>query len=359
MKKYFFSSLMLVVSLCMLSSCDKKDDDNSGGGISQIDFVENYFSIENGLFCSGAMPESTSTESLGDIEMNDKALASGSNFIRIASNKEFSSFLVGVEGVDAYYEVGSSSVAGTRADQYFYVIPLTYGPAYSTDIVMIIKGRDGAGNVTIAYKKKVTYVESLEGDLTINLTFDRERDLDLHLLTPSGNHIFYNDRYWEVETSDGRTISYGLDHDSNADCMIDGLNNENIVIPEEAIEGGIYQIYLEMYKNCEYEEGIDLNWQLAVRYKGRLVKNTLTLPTEWENSVTYDDKGSTVKSTTSEKNPVWGKYPWDAHERLQQYVMTFQIKPASRGETAPKIKSIYKPTLIDIAKEMDRQEGIR
>ena len=102
-----------------------------------------------------------------------------------------------------------------------------------------------------------------------------------------------------------------------------------------------------------------LIWQLAVRYKGRLVKNTLTLPTEWENSVTYDDKGSTVKSTTSDKNPVWGKYPWDAHERLQQYVMTFQIKSASRGETAPKIKSIYKPTLIDIAKEMDRQEGIR
>ena len=51
-----------------------------------------------------------------------------------------------------------------------------------------------------------------------------EKDVDLHLIEPNGGHIYYGNR----RSSNGGF----LDIDSNPDCSIDGVNNENIYYQE-------------------------------------------------------------------------------------------------------------------------------
>ncbi len=356
MKKLYLPCLMLVASLtCLFLSCEK-DDDSSG---SESKYAEKFFSIENGTFHSEGMPESTTEATISGVEMNDYALTGGFNFISVNSNQEYDRFYVGVDGQNGYMEIPANMTTRTRDASHYYMIPIVYGQGMNSNLVMVIKARTTAGDITQGFRKTVTFVESEEGELTINLTFDRKKDLDLHLLTPSGKHIYYNAREWTVEAADGSTITYGLDHDSNADCRIDGLNNENIVIPKEAIEPGVYQVYIEMYKNCDKSIGTDLNWQLTVRYKGNRVKNLITMPGPGDNSMAFTDGATTLESTgVSPNNPVWGRYPYNHAGRTQKYVMDFKIKESTRSNAAPKIKCIYKPTATDMAKQMDREEGI-
>ena len=363
MKKIFFPCLMMLLASTafVLTSCDKDEDE-----ASETEYAAQYFTIENGTFHGGAMPESTLNETITGVSMNDNALQNGSNFISISSDTEYDRFYVGIEGQNGYMEVVPTATARTRADDgrnYNYIIPVTYGTELSGDVVMLLKARTvQVRGVTQPYKKTVKFVESRQGDLTINLTFDCAKDLDLHLLTPTQKHIYYNEREWVVETPDGKQIVYGLDHDSNADCYIDNLNNENIVIPEEAIEDGTYQVYLELYENCDRNIGPDLNWQLTVRYKGSLVQNLITIPGPGDNSMAYGDGATTLESHSyTVKNPVFGKYRYDAHTRTQKYVFNFKIRSVQGGNWAPepKTKCIWQPTAIDFAKMKDREEGLR
>ena len=68
-------------------------------------------------------------------------------------------------------------------------------------------------------------------------------------------------------------VTYGLDHDSNAACDIDNLNNENIYIPAELIQAGTYTVIVDMYENCS--PSIATSWSVVARYKGEEVHNEI------------------------------------------------------------------------------------
>lgn len=58
------------------------------------------------------------------------------------------------------------------------------------------------------------------GDVQVTLSWNADSDVDLHVVDPSGEEIYWSNR---------RSASGGqLDLDSNAACAIDGVRNENI-----------------------------------------------------------------------------------------------------------------------------------
>lgn len=359
MKKLLFPSLMLAaLTIGLFVSCGDDKDGDSGSALSPAEYADQYFSVDKGTFRSGAMPESTTNEVISGITMNESALAGGSNFITINTDQAYERFYIGIEGRDGYVEYIPTSQATRATPTYSYNIPVSYGANLSESIVMTIKGLTSEGEVTQAYRQTIKFVESKDGELTINLTFNRDKDLDLHLVTPSGNHISWEQRTWSVTTEDGRVITFGLDHDSNAACDIDHLNNENIVIPEEAIEGGDYLVILEMFENCDKRIGTDMDWKVSVRYKGNYVTNTLRQRTPGENSMAWTDGASTIEAGPSPYNPVWGRYPYNHAAGTQIHVLQFRVKNPTRG-ISPKMECIHVPTLKDIAKKLDKEEGIR
>jgi hypothetical protein len=71
---------------------------------------------------------------------------------------------------------------------------------------------------------------SVTGALVVSLTWDTESDLDLHVVDPLGNEIYHGatssvDAFLagSSDASNGQ-----LDEDSNADCNIDGLRQEDV-----------------------------------------------------------------------------------------------------------------------------------
>lgn len=309
----------------------------------EAEFSNNFFSIENGSFQAGALPEVTDGEPITGLSMNDRALTGGMNFVTIQTEKSYESFLVGIKGQEGYWNVKADSgapaqVAALSRGYNTYIIPISFGTGYSADIVIIIIAVDGQGNMSSPTEGEVDYVESKSGDLNINLTFSNAKDVDLHLITPSGRRIYYGDRggYYTVVEEDGsvREIEFGLDHDSNAACRIDNLNNENIFIPAELVEAGIYTIQVDMYSNCN--DAIATSWAIVARYQDNIV------------------------TPLTGANPAAGVYPVGAGEGDHSEVMTFELKPKEAAAAAKAPMALKKrqqtPSAIEKLGMLDDQE---
>lgn len=82
------------------------------------------------------------------------------------------------------------------------------------------------------------------GDVQVTLHWDGPNDLDLHVIDPAGEEIFY------IQTT---SASHGqLDVDANRGCSTRmDKPVENIFWPTNQAPVGIYQIAVNYYENCE------------------------------------------------------------------------------------------------------------
>ncbi len=319
MKTKILMLLALALTILVLPSCSNDDDASS----SVSEFEKNYFSIDDGTFVNENLPETTLNQEISGISTNDQALSGGMNYITIISEKAYRRFYIAVQGQQGYWVYVPQNVV-IEGGVYTYIIVVRYSVDYKYNCVLLVGGEDDEGYVRKPKPMPVNYVTSKSGDLNINLTFSNEKDVDLHLWTPSGKHIWYYDR---------GTSYFGLDHDSNAGCDIDGLNNENIYIPSEYVEDGIYTVGVALYQNCN--RSISTRWSIVARYKGDVIK------------------------PTSGRNPVSGIYEIGAYSEgdAAVNVMTFEIR--NSGNSSPnRIKanslSKYVPSVID---EMKHEEA--
>lgn len=316
MKKYFYLLMTAFVAVT-LPSCSGDDDVE---GSSELE--KNYFSIQDGVYRNENFPQATTSETLTGVEMSDQVMNGAPNFITVVTNQQVDKFFVGVEGVDGYYEYNpniSSSRASSAAGYFTYIIPVMISNSYTGDAVLILSGRLANGYVTAIIKRPMHFLETKEGALEIKLAFSNDKDIDLHLITPSGKEIYYGDRGGSYTTESGEEITFGLDIDSNASCRIDGINKENIYLPEELIENGEYKVIVDMYRNCDPTK--PTSWSVVTRYKGQIIP---------------------VKTG---QNPATGTYPVNAPSGDMTTVMTFTINDNSRASistraNAKTIKSI-------------------
>lgn len=100
------------------------------------------------------------------------------------------------------------------------------------------------------------------GDVQVSLTWPSAADLDLHVVDPDGDEIWYSDT--------GPTDEGGyLDHDANAGCGERAPEPaENIVWPSGRAPSGTYQARVVVFDTCD---AADLDWHLVVRVGGRVV----------------------------------------------------------------------------------------
>lgn len=297
MKKFQILRGLSIAALAFASltiaSCS---DDDEGGTTNELE--KDYFTIEDATYSESAIPEATTTDEIQGLSINNQAMSGGMNLISIVSQEAYKTFFVGVSGVDGHYIYSPSEQSGSSA-YHSYTIPVMYSTTYDSDITMIISAEKITGEITKATEATVEFVESKTGDLDIKLVFSNEKDVDLHLIMPSGREIYYGNRGGNVTLEDGSVITYGLDHDSNAACSIDGLNNENIYVPAELIENGTYTVRVNMWSNCD--PTIATSWSIVARYKGELLQN---------------ETGA---------NPASGVYPVNAGNGDHTTVMTFTI----------------------------------
>jgi hypothetical protein len=84
--------------------------------------------------------------------------------------------------------------------------------------------------------------EDTTGAVQVTATWDAASDVDLHLVEPGGNEIF-----WGAPTSN---TGGALNVDSNPACFIDNINNENISYPDNTAPNGTYIVRLDYFASC-------------------------------------------------------------------------------------------------------------
>ena len=117
-------------------------------------------------------------------------------------------------------------------------------PASGGQLQIVTQLVDALGNVGNQMMQALNTVVAGTGKFQVTLSWDNPVDLDLHVVEPSSEEIYYGNKV----SSDGGT----LDLDSNAACNIDGINNENISFPNtnQPPPPGQYTVRTDFYQAC-------------------------------------------------------------------------------------------------------------
>ncbi|HRW63704.1 MAG TPA: hypothetical protein P5132_09460 [Bacteroidales bacterium] len=299
--KLFFLTLMALT--LGFVSCEKDEDAKL---INEL-----FFQIPNAEFISDGFPGASSSldaPGITSVYGNSNVLAGGSNPISVSTSDAIKNILVGVQGQKGYYKIAASD---NKSTNYLYIIYLIINQDLQyEDFTIVIAVLDNAGLVSTHETINVSRVDAGTGKLQVSCSWDKANDVDLHLVEPAGEEIYYGNSY----SANGGD----LDVDSNAGCSIDNINNENITYSEtDIVESGDYIVRVDLFSNCNVTS--NTNYVVTVRYNGDLI---------------------TPKSGT---NPFYGSFTPDqadyGGEGDGYTVMTFNIGSAK--------KSIEKTILMD------------
>lgn len=96
----------------------------------------------------------------------------------------------------------------------------------------------------------------------VTLTWNALVDLDLHVVEPDGEEIYYGH---PVSATGG-----ALDRDSNPSCLLDGTNTEDIIWTTNA-PAGVYNVFVDFYADCSLG---GVNYTVTSRSSGQAQTNT-------------------------------------------------------------------------------------
>ena len=265
MKARKLLSLLAIAALVMgLVACKDKKSSSSNNNVTPTpapQATESYFSIEGAAYVEESFPQSTSEVEI-IAAMNPAAIPGSANLVEVTSPVAAEKILVGVGGSNGYYEVQPHQVGSDKEIIYDFVM-INSQLLSDNEFTVVVAVLDENGEVTQTFETTMHLVVVGTGRLQVALAFDTDKDLDLHLIEPNGERIFYGN---SMSDNGGE-----LDLDSNAACDIDGVNHENIYYGDNAVvEPGEYTVYVDMWRNCD--ESVPTNFVLSVFYEGELIQ---------------------------------------------------------------------------------------
>lgn len=253
----------IIISMLLLSSCCREcpvcpdcnqNDPNQPG-------TKDIFEIPSAIYKGGAFPQSSSScdNLVTEVFINENVISGGTSYFSVKSNASIKKVFIGVEGEKGYYEYMPSQSAYLVEG----MVMLLRQNLTIANFTLQIAVESVSGCISSIYVKVLKLVAVGNGQLQVSLSFDNEKDIDLHLIEPNGEKIYYGHK---------RSENGGeLDLDSNPACHIDGVNNENIYYKEGAfVEPGEYKVYAVMFENCD--SNIATHYSISVYYNGALIQ---------------------------------------------------------------------------------------
>lgn len=213
---------------------------------------------------------------------NNSVINGGSNQVRLRSSTTFQTVYVYVGGVaggvGGYWDL---RLASPTTDTTIVITLARSIPAAAFDAVYGIASASGAVGSYSAVQTRV--LAAATGDVQVSASWDAASDVDLHVVDPRGEEIYYGH---PSSASGGQ-----LDLDSNAGCTIDNKNNENIRWPVGRAPAGTYIVRLDYWSNCG---GASTNYVVTVNNGG----NTQTFRGAFTGSGDFGGSGSGRLITT-------------------------------------------------------------
>lgn len=246
-KLHIYVFIVAVVSVGIYSCTDEEDPIVKPAA----PVLSNFFAIQNSTVAQGTIPSNPSGVSIGEVVINSTAIAGGSSHVTITSDNDIQKLYVSIKGSNQYYTITPNQ---TKSNVFEFIILLSQYLNQNFEIQISALLEDGT--TTSLYSTPVVYHTAGTGGtggLQVSLSFNNEKDVDLYVIQPDGTVIFYGNKGGHVYDSITGQYTYiwGLDLDSNPACNIDSINNENVFYPDTLVQTGTYQVWINMYRNCD------------------------------------------------------------------------------------------------------------
>lgn len=198
-------------------------------------------------FHAGSLPAPHGTIAL-TVPTTGMAINGGSTNFEISSTSDIVTVYVSVQGQTGYWEIpipAGSTVADVLLS-FAQQIGATQDTGSSVQLVIIFEVADAAGDISAPQTTPTAVMIVGTGDVEVALTWDVDNDLDLHVVDPTGNEVYYGN---DLSPTDD-TVQL-LDLDSNAGCSIDGVDAEHVVWPTGKAPRGTYTVRVDNWSNCQ------------------------------------------------------------------------------------------------------------
>jgi hypothetical protein len=191
--------------------------------------------VDAGVGAPGSLPRIVSLT-------GPEAVTNGGSIIlrvQLSVPVEAPKFVVGLEGDTGYHTVTGADPDG---DGIYDIAVQVAAEATQTSLAFSVALLDADGNAGPYQRLEIELVHSGTGDVKVTLSFDRLHDLDLHVIEPSGDEIYF-DR--TVTGSGGQ-----LDLDAGSHCMASPANSENVFWPPGGAPAGTYKVSVQNFQQC-------------------------------------------------------------------------------------------------------------
>lgn len=265
MPLYFFIAVILAIGF---SACTDEEEPSQSSKV----VLSQFFSIQNATVVQGTIPSTPNGASIGEVVINSTAIAGGSSHVTINSENDIQKLYVSIKGSNQYYTITPNQAKSSVFD-FIILLSQSLNRSFEIQISALLAN----GSTTSLYTSGVTYYPTGTGGtggLQISLSFDNEKDVDLYVIQPDGTIIFYGNKGGHIlDTITGQYVYvWGLDLDSNPGCNIDSINNENVFYPDSLVQTGAYQVWINMYSNCD--TSIATNCVVTANYASQLITPT-------------------------------------------------------------------------------------
>lgn len=224
------------------------------------DYVDDVSSADGSVhaaFVRGELPAAGAGPTLA-LSTNAAVIPGGTTPAAVIGDLAFTRIVIAIDGVDGYYAIDLPAPTTTLD----LVVTLSQGlDLPSFDWIWAIGDAGGYGAYTIT---PVSVINVGTGDVQISLSWNSAADVDLHVVDPSGEEIWYGSR----ESASGGM----LDLDSNAGCGSDGPRNENITWPVHGAPSGTYHVLVDYWSACD---ATSTDFTVAVNARG-MAPQTMT-----------------------------------------------------------------------------------
>jgi hypothetical protein len=236
-----------LLALLLAVSCDGADRITGNGTVpADVTAYISAVSLPGAVvsFHGGDAPAGASGPTV-DMVSPDTVITGGSSRLDVMAGGDVTSLAVGVEGLPGWWEIILPT--GTRDGPLHPMLRFSQSAPVGTFDLRVIGVRGVEPGRPVEHEITVLGVGT--GALQISVSWDLPSDLDLHVVEPGGEEIYFGNRLSE---SGGL-----LDLDSNRNCDIDNVNNENITWPEETPPPpGTYTVRVNLWDSCG-QNGID------------------------------------------------------------------------------------------------------
>ncbi len=241
--KRLLKILFIAIMLFSFNSCKK---DSGQAVVDYSTYQKNYFDVDHSSYVRSKLPSSSPTSStspvISNVQGSNFVLTGGSNIISFESSNTISNVIIGLSDIDGYYTVDQTYLTQISSNNYTFSLAVSQTLTLQS-MSFRIAYVDINGQISNYYILQASEIKNGTGLLQINCTWKKDNDIDLHVIEPNGEEIYFGNR---TSTNGGE-----LDVDSNPNCALDYIESENVTYQHGAlVEAGDYTVKVNLYSAC-------------------------------------------------------------------------------------------------------------